>query len=110
MVDFAVHAGPFVDAGIKVVAASVDSVETTAALKDGLRVGFPIFAEVDAAAVADATGAFMHSDENRTFLHATGFLLEPDGTISKAVYATGPIGRFTSSDILRTVLFERSRK
>lgn len=109
MVDFAVHAGPFIDAEIKVIAASVDSVEKTASLKDGLRVGYPMFAEVDAAAVAEATGAFMHSDENRTFLHATGFLLTPDGTVSRAVYATGPIGRFTSSDILRTVLFERNR-
>ena len=109
MVDFAVHAGPFIDAQIKVVAASVDSVETTASLKDGLRVGYPMFAEVDAVSVAEATGAFMHSDENRTYLHATGFLLTPAGTISRAVYATGPIGRFTSSDILRTVLFERNR-
>lgn len=109
MVDFAVHGGPFIDADIKVIAASVDSVETTAALKDGLRIGYPLYAEVDAAAVAEATGAFMHAGDDRTFLHATGFLLTPDGTISKAVYSTGPIGRFTSSEILRTVLFERSR-
>ena len=109
MVDLAVHAGPFIDAGIKVVAASVDSLERTSALKDGLRIGYPMYAEVDAYAVRDATGAFVHSDDDRTYLHATGFLLTPDGTISRAVYATGPIGRFTSSEILRTVLFERSR-
>lgn len=109
MVDFAVHGGPFIDADIKVVAASVDSIEKTATLKQGLHIGYPMFAEVDAAAVAEATGAFMHSDENRTFLHATGFLLTPDGAIARAVYSTGPIGRFTSSEILRTVLFERNR-
>ena len=108
MVDFAVHAGPFIDAGIKVVAASVDSVEQTTELKEGLRVGFPMFAEVDAAAVAESTGAFMQTGD-RTFLHATGFLLAPDGTINNALYSTGPIGRFTSTDILRKVLFERNR-
>ena len=52
MVDFAVHAGPFIDADIKVLAASVDSVEQTAELKAGLRVGFPMYAELDAFAVA----------------------------------------------------------
>ncbi len=109
MVDFAVHAGPFIDAGIKVVAASVDSVEQTTELKEGLRVGFPMFAEIDAAAVAEATGAFMQSGD-RTFLHATGFLLTPEGTVAAAVYATGPIGRFTPSDILRSVLFAKSQR
>ena len=108
MVDFAVHAGPFIDADIKVVAASVDSVDQTAELKAGLRVGFPMFAEVNVAAVAESTGAFMQTGD-RTFLHATGFLLTPEGTISNALYSTGPIGRFTSSDILRKVLFERNR-
>ena len=107
MVDFAVHAGPFIDADIKVVAASVDSIEKTAALKEGLRVGFPMFAEVDAAAVAESTGAFMQSGE-RTFLHATGFLLSPEGKVATAVYATGPVGRLTPTEVLRTVLFRRN--
>jgi peroxiredoxin len=109
LVDFATHAGPFIDADIAVVAASVDSIEETAKLKEGLRVGFPMYAEVDAAAVAESTGAFMQSGD-RTFLHATGFVLAPDGTIANALYSTGPIGRFTSSDILRKVLFERNKK
>ena len=108
MVDFAVHAGPFIDADIKVVAASVDSVESVAALKQGLHVGFPMFAEVDAEAVAESTGAFIQSGD-RTFLHATGFLLTPEGKIGTAVYATGPIGRLNPTEVLRSVLFARSR-
>jgi len=94
------------DAEIKVVAASVDSVENVAALKAGLRVGFPMYAEVDAAAVADATGAFMQSGD-RTFLHATGFLIRPDGTVATAVYATGPIGRLNPTEVLRSVGFAK---
>jgi len=107
LVDFAVHAGPLKDASIKVIAASVDSVEQVAGLKAGLRVGFPMFAELDAQAVAAATGAHMQTGE-RTFLHATGFLLNPQGRVGTAVYATGPIGRFNSTDILRTVSFVRA--
>lgn len=109
MVDFATFAGPFVNADIKVVAGSVDSIEDTAALKDGLRVGFPMYADVDAAAVAESTGAFIQTGD-RTFLHATGFILTPEGTIAEAVYATGPIGRFTASDVLRKVLFARNQR
>ena len=104
MVDFAVHGGLFIDAGIKVVAASVDSVEKTTALKEGLHVGYPMYAEVDAAAVCEATGAFMQTGD-RTFMHATGFLVDPEGLVSRACYSTGPIGRFTSSELLRTVWF-----
>lgn len=108
MVDFAVHAGPFIDADIKVIAASVDSVENVQNLKEGLRVGFPMFAEVDAAAVAEATGAFMQTGD-RTFLHATGFLITPEGKVGTAVYATGPIGRLNPTEVLRTVSFVRRR-
>lgn len=95
-------------AEIKVVAASVDSVETTADLKAGLRVGFPMYAEVDAAEIAAATGAFMQSGD-RTFLHATGFLVNPDGVVATAVYATGPAGRLTPGEVLRIVAFARAQ-
>ncbi len=108
MVDFAVHAGSFIDAEIKVVAASVDSIDSVASLKKGLRVGFPMYGEVDAAAVAESTGAFVQSGD-RTFLHATGFVLNPEGKIATAVYSTGPIGRLTPTEVLRMVLFARSQ-
>ena len=99
-------AGPFIDSGIKVIAASVDSVEQTATLKAGLHVGFHMFAEVDAAAVAESTGAFMQSGE-RTFLHATGFLVNPEGKVATSVYATGPAGRLTPGEVMRIVSFAR---
>ena len=67
-----------------------------------------MYAEVDAAAVSAATGAHMHTGE-KTYLHATGFLVDPEGTVINAVYSTGPIGRFTASEILRKVRFEMDR-
>ena len=89
------------DLGITVVAASVDSVDYTRALADGLRLRYvTMLAELDGAAVAEATGAFLQTGD-RTFLHAAGFLVDPSGEIVNAVYSTGPIGRFTANDILK---------
>ena len=108
MVDFAVHAGPLKKLGVRVAAASVDPIDNVRSLKEGLHVGFPMYANVDAAAVSAATGAHMHAG-NKTYLHATGFLINPEGTIINAVYSTGPIGRFTASEILRKVRFEMDK-
>lgn len=93
---------------MRVAAASVDPIDNVRSLKEGLRVGFPMYAEVDAAAVSAATGAHMHTGK-RTYLHATGFLVNPEGRIVNAVYSTGPIGRFTASEILRKVRFEMDK-
>ena len=94
---------------MRVAAASVDPVDNVRSLKEGLRVRFPMYAEVDATAVSTATGAHMYSGE-KTYLHATGFLVNPEGTIINAVYSTGPIGGFTASEILRKVRFEMDRR
>ena len=108
MVDFAVHGGPLIDLGVKVLAASVDSVESVAALKAGLHVGYPMYAEIDHHKIAADTGAHMQTGA-RDMMHATGFLVQPDGTVNAAVYSTGPIGRFTASEIIRKVRFEQNR-
>jgi len=93
------------EGGITVAAASVDGIEDTAALKDGLRIGFPMYAGLDVHAVHESTGAFIQDDENRTILHATSFLVTPDGIVSDALSSTGPIGRMTPADVLRKVAF-----
>jgi len=95
-------------AEIKVAFASTDSLETTAALKEGLRVGFPVYAELDMEATAQATGAFYRT-EGLACLHATGFLIKPDGTVATSTYSTGPIGRMQPTEVLRSVLFQRSQ-
>ncbi len=97
----------FQAAEIQIVAASVDSVERTNDLTEGLRVGFPVYAELDAHAVAEATGAFIQTGD-RTFMHATGFILTPDGKVASATYSTGPAGRMTPSEILRVISFARA--
>ena len=108
MVDFAVHGLPLQELGVKVVAGSVDPLEQTIELRTSLRIGFPMYGELDAATVSADTGAAFQTGD-RTHLHGTAWLVNPDGEINTSVYATGPIGRFTASDIIRKTLFEQKR-
>lgn len=106
MVDFDTNAGLLSKLGVAVVAASVDDPAETETLTEGLRLRYVKMASaLDAHAVAEATGAAIQTGE-RTFLHATGFLLDPAGKVVQSVYSSGPIGRFTANDILKKVLFE----
>ena len=109
MVDFDLNSNLLRNLGIKVVAGSVDSVERTAQLADGLLLRYvkPV-AELDAGAVAESTGAFIQTGD-RTFLHAAGWLLDPSGAIVNACYSTGPIGRLTANDVLKKVIFEQAK-
>ena len=108
MVDFATSALPLIEAEIKVVAGSVDSLEAVQTLRSGLYVGFPMYGELDAATVSAETGA-PYQDGDHAFLHGSAWLINPDGEIAQSLISTGPIGRFTPNDILRKVLFERTR-
>jgi peroxiredoxin len=109
LADFDTNGSLLKKLGVTVVAASVDTVEETARLAEGLRLRYvQILAEVDGPAVSESTGAFLQTGD-RTFLHATGFLTDPDGAIVNAVYSTGPIGRFTANDIMKKTIFEQAR-
>ena len=95
--------------GVKVVAASVDSVADTAALAEGHRLRYvTMLAELDGPAVAESTHAAIQTGE-KTFLHATEFILDPAGNIVVSVYSSGPIGRFSANDALKKVIFEQAR-
>jgi hypothetical protein len=99
-----------VDLGISVVAGSVDDEAATQRLAEGLRIGYvTMVCQLDAEKVAADTGARIQRGD-RTFLHATGFLLDPQGSIVQSVYASGPIGRFTANDILKKVRFDQHRQ
>ena len=94
------------NAELKVVAGSVDSAESVAQLRSNLYVGFPMWGELDAPTVSADTGA-PYQDGDNVFLHGSAWLINPDGEIAQSLISTGPIGRFTASDILRKVLFEK---
>lgn len=93
------------DVGARVVALSVDDEATTRALIEKARLTFPVGHSTDAAAVAEATGAFVNPDP--VHLQSTGFVLNPDGTVLVSVYSSGAIGRLTPEDVVGLVRYAK---
>jgi peroxiredoxin len=95
------------EAGVKVVALSVDDEPTTKALVEKLRLDFPVGHSADARAIAAATGAFVN--EEPLFLQSTGFVLDPQGRVVVSVYSSGAIGRLVPEDVVGLVRNVRER-
>ena len=103
--DFQRARATLADAGVQVVALSVDDEATTADLiaKHGLT--FPVGFGADAYAVADLTGAFVNPDP--VYLQSTGFVLDPAGKVVVSVYSSGAIGRLVPDDVAGLVRYVR---
>lgn len=95
------------EAGIKVVALSVDDEATTVGTIDKFKLSFPVGHSVDAEKVASITGAY--TNDSPRYLQTTGFLLAPDGKILNAVYSSGPIGRLVAEDVIGLVTYLKSK-
>ena len=83
--------------GVKVVALSVDQLDDAAGMVEKYRIRFPVAYAADVDLVAEATGAY--TDENRSYLQSTGFVLDPEGRVITAVYSSGAIGRLVADDV-----------
>lgn len=90
--------------GIRVAAMWIDDESTTTAAAAKLKLGFPLGHGADAAAVSEATGAFVASEG---FLQSTGFVLSPDGRVLVSVYSSGAIGRLLPEDVSGLVRYVR---
>lgn len=93
------------DAGIKVVALSVDDESTSQELIAKYGLTFPIGHSADAAAISKATGAFV--DPSGGFLQSTGFILDPSGNVVISVYSSGPLGRLLPNDVIGMIRYIR---
>ncbi len=96
-----------IELGIKVVAGSVDSLDKVQKLREGLHVGFPMWAKLDGPKVSADTGAPYRESDG--VLHGSSWLVNPEGEIVQSLYSTGPIGRLTPIDVIRKVVFEKNR-
>jgi peroxiredoxin len=105
LADFAAHVDDFEQAGVKVLAFSVDDREHARKVRDKHEISFRIGYGVDALAFARATGCFY--DEDDLYLHASSDILRPDGTIASAVYSTGAVGRLRAEEALEQIKFFR---
>ena len=106
---FARASDSLAQAGIKVVAFSVDDEPTTRRVTEDNRLNFRTGHSASIEAVVGATGAYetQHPTRGR-YLESTGFVLAPDGTIVTAVYSSRAIGRLVADDVVRMVLFLKS--
>jgi peroxiredoxin len=95
------------EAGIKVVALSVDDEATTVGTIQKHKLTFPVGHSANADEVAAITGAY--TNETPRYLQTTGFLLDPDGKIVNAVYSSGPIGRLAAEDVVGVVNYLKSK-
>ena len=95
------------EAGIKVVALSVDDEATTKATIEKHRLSFPVGHSADVDGVAAITGAY--TNQSPRYLQTTGFLLTPDGKVANAVYSSGPIGRLVADDVIGMVTYLKSK-
>ncbi len=71
-----------------------------------LQLGFPLGYDLDAETASRSVGCFVGVHEGCRHVQPSGFILDPDGIVIHAVYASGKVGRLTASDVL-TVLRER---
>jgi peroxiredoxin len=95
------------EAGVKVVALSVDDEATTAGTIEKFKLSFPVGHSADAEKVASATGAYVN--DSPRYLQTTDFLLAPDGKILNAVYSSGPLGALVAQDVIGMVTYLKSK-
>lgn len=91
-----------------VVALWTDDEATTKEFAEKRRISFPVAYGVDAAAVAELTGAFVNPDP--VFLQSTGFVLDPTGKVLVSVYSSGAIGRLVPDDVIGMIDYVRSHQ
>lgn len=96
------------EAGVRVVALSVDDEKTSTDLAEKLRLTFPLAHSANADQVSQAVGAYVNDDPH--YLQSTGFVLAPDGTVVTAVYSSGAIGRLVPDDVVGLVTYARQQQ
>ncbi len=101
MADFEKHADEFRARETAIVAASVDPPADAEKMRDDEQLTFAVAHSLDMTKFAERYGAYFAP--GRGCLHATGFVLDPGGTVAHAVYATGSIGRLEPRATIRAI-------
>ena len=99
MADFEEKISRFTEQGVQVVAASSETLDEAKQTVEKGELSYPIAYGLNPERFAGRVGAF-YSDDS-TYLHATGFLIDPAGAVDISVYSCGAIGRFTADDSLQ---------
>ena len=101
LADFQEFADDFQKLDVRLMAASADSLEAATKVVRDYQLTFPVAHSVDAKEISSLTGSYY--DENKDFVHASGFLFNRNGTIIVASYSTGSIGRLTPQNCIALI-------
>ena len=88
---------------IKVVAAYLDPIDKARETVGKIGITYPVGYGMIAEEISRITRTYY--EKEKKYLHATGFVLHPEKTITVACYSTGPIGRLVAKDVLSLVKF-----
>ena len=108
MADFEGRWSDFESRGVKLLAASVDSLEDADKTANDLSLSFPLAYGLEAEEFSEATGAFW--EEGQKIIHATKFILNPKGEVASAVYSNEPANRYKADDCIRLIDFLKRAK
>jgi peroxiredoxin len=106
LVDFTNAVDEFRKMDIGLVAGSVESVEDTRKMADELKIPFPLAYGLNAKEISRKTGGFYEGEEG--YLQPSGFVINSDGKIENAVYATMAIGRLVAKDCIGLISYLRN--
>ena len=98
MADYQKHIEQFKAIDTRVVALSVDSESDAHKMVDNNELTFPVLYDLDGIKTLETIGGYIN--EKPPYLHPSGFILRPDGTIVQLVQSSGPIGRLVASDTI----------
>jgi peroxiredoxin len=95
--------------GVTVVAATIDTLEQTAALVESLGLTFPVaYGLTDADVVAFSP--WFGNDDHGHYIQPMELLILRGGTIFGAIYASGPVGRMDPDEVLNSVRTRERRR
>lgn len=86
---------------VQVIAASADSWDQALGTAERYKLTFGIGYGLKPKEISALTGAFYNEKEN--YIHATGFIVGPDGKIENAVYSSRSIGRLVAKDCIEFI-------
>ena len=78
--------------GVKVIVASTDNEDDARDMASEKRFTFPIAYGVQAELI-EKLGAFQGVRQEKTYVHPTEFILNPDGNVMASMYSSTPLGR-----------------
>ena len=93
---------------VKIFAGSADPLDKAKEAIEKTNATYAVAYGINAIEISKITGAFYDQDKN--FLHPTGFLIRPDNTIDVACYSSGPVGRIVAKNVLGLVKFYKKQK